>query len=147
MPRLKCQKGFIVRNGYLRKGYTRKNGTKIKKTHIKAKCIKSRGGPGKTSLRFKNGKGIPPLKRGELGKHGYKKIKTLGVRKRHKALSLAIKEYGSKKIFGKLGALRTYQKRTSPEISKLFTDNMKWVRKKYDHDFTSSFKDSALFKN
>lgn len=147
MPRLKCPKGYIVRNGYSRKTFLRKNGTKIKRKYVKAKCIKSRGGPGKTSLRFKDGSGIPPLKRGELGKHGYKKVKTLTNKQRHDALDSAIREYGSKKIFSKLGALRTYQKRTSPEVSKLFADNMKWIRKKYDSDFMSSWKNSALFKN
>ena len=56
MPRLKCQSGYISRNGYRRKSYVRKNGTKVKGKYIKAKCIKSRGGPGKTSDKFK-GKG------------------------------------------------------------------------------------------
>ena len=59
MPRLKCPSNYIVRNGYTRKAYTRKNGTKVAKKYVKAACIKSRGGPGKTALKFKGKKGKP----------------------------------------------------------------------------------------
>jgi len=85
------------------------------------------------------------LKKGELGKHGYKDIKTLKVRKRHKSLNNAITEYGAPKILKKVGLLKTFQKNKSPEVSKLLMDNMKWMRKKYDTQFKSSWKDSLLY--
>ena len=146
---MKCKKGYILRKGYTRKAYTRKNNTKVKSKYIKPNCIKSRGLPGKTTDKFidKDGtvKGIGKLKKGELGKHGYHKVKTLGVRKRRKALDSAIKEYSPHKILRKLGALRTYQKNTSPENSRIFQDNMIWLRKKYDKDFKGSWESSALY--
>ena len=41
-----------------------------------AKCIKSQGLPGKTSDRYQGkNKGIGPLQKGELSKHGYVKVK------------------------------------------------------------------------
>ncbi len=86
------------------------------------------------------------LKKGELGKHGYKDIKTLKVRKRRKSLNNAITEYGAPKILKKVGLLKTFQKNKSPEVSKLLMDNMKWMRKKYDAQFKSSWKNSLLYK-
>lgn len=136
----KCPKGFIIRDSYIRN-------LKGKKTKVLAKCIKSQGLPGKTSDRYKGvNKGIGKLKKGELSKHGYTQIKTLNKTKRHKYLDSAIKEYGSSKILKKLGAVKTYQKNKSPEVSRILYDNMRWVRKKYDADFKSSWKDSNLYK-
>ena len=86
------------------------------------------------------------LKKGELGKHGYSKIKDLSVKKRHIALNSAITEFGPHKIITKLGLLKTYQKNKNPDISSKFMNNMKWVRKKYDKQFKSSWKTSNLFK-
>lgn len=136
----KCPKGFIIRDSYIRN-------LKGKKTKVLAKCIKSQGLPGKTSDRYKGAnKGIGKLTKGELSKYGYTKIKTLNKTKRHKYLDSAIKEYGSSKILKKLGAVKTYQKNKSPEVSRILYDNMRWVRKKYDTDFKSSWKDSNLYK-
>lgn len=136
----KCPKGFIIRNSYIKN-------MKGKSISVKSKCIKSRGLPGKTSDRYKGkNKGIGPLKKGELSKHGYSNIKSLPQSKRRKYLNSAIKEYGSSKILKKLGAVKTYQKNKSPEVSIILYDNMKYVRKKYDKDFKSSWKDSNLFK-
>jgi hypothetical protein len=85
------------------------------------------------------------LKKGELGKHGYKDIKSLKVRKRRKSLNNAITEYGAPKILKKVGLLKTFQKNKSPEVSKLLMDNMKWMRKKYDTQFKSSWKNSLSY--
>ena len=135
-----CPKGYIIRNSYTRT-------LKGKKTTVLPKCIKSQGLPGKTLERYQGpNKGIGPLKKGELSKHGYTQIKNLSKIKRHKYLNSAITEYGSSKILKKLGAVKTYQKNKSPEVSRILYDNMKWVRKKYDDDFKSSWKDSNLFK-
>lgn len=135
-----CPSGYIIRNSYTRT-------LKGKKTTVLPKCIKSQGLPGKTSDRYQGpNKGIGPLQKGELSKHGYTKIKNLSKINRHKYLDSAITEYGSSKILKKLGAVKTYQKNKSPEVSRILYDNMKWVRKKYDDDFKSSWKDSNLFK-
>ena len=135
-----CPKGYIIRNSYTRT-------LKGKKTNVLAKCIKSRGLPGKTSDRYKGvNKGIGPLKKGELSKYGYTQVKKLSKIKRHRYLNNAVKEYGSPKILKKLGAVKTYQKNKNPEVSRILYDNMKWIRKKYDGEFKSSWKDSNLYK-
>ena len=135
-----CPKGYIIRNSYTRT-------LKGKKINVLAKCIKSRGLPGKTSDRYKGvNKGIGPLKKGELSKYGYTQVKKLSKIKRHRYLNSAVKEYGTPRILKKLGAVKTYQKNKSPEVSRILYDNMKWIRKKYDNDFKSSWKDSNLYK-
>lgn len=145
--KLKCPNGYIVRNAYIREEYTRSNGTKVARKLVPAKCIKSQGLPGKTSDRYQGkNKGIGPLQKGELSKHGYVKVKTMPVRKRRKALDGAIEEYGAMKVLKKIGAVKTYQKNKSPESSRVYMDNMRWLRKKYDNQFKSSWKDSNLFK-
>ena len=121
--KLKCPSGMIVRDGYTRKGFTKKNGTRISTIKVPSTCIKSRGLPGKTRDRFKDGKGIGPLKKGELGKHGYHKVKELGIRKRRKALRGAVEEFTALTIFKKLGAIRTYSKNTNPEVSRIYLDD------------------------
>ena len=89
--------------------------------------------------------GIGFLKKGELGKYGYHHVKELSKRKRHSSLKKAVEEYGAQKMVKKLGALRTYQKNTSPEISKIFYEDQQWVRKQYDNQFQSSWKNSKLY--
>lgn len=143
--KLKCPKGMIVRDGYTRKGFTRKNGTRVGTLKVPSSCIKSRGLPIKTKDLFKDGTGIGPLKKGELGKHGYHHIKEMGVRKRRKALTAAVAEFTALTIFRKLGALRTYLKRTSPEASKICLDDQRWVRKTFDAHFKGSWKTSNVF--
>lgn len=143
--KLTCPKGMIVRDGYTRKGFTRKNGTRVGTIKVPSSCIKSRGLPGKTKDLFKDGTGIGPLKKGELGKHGYHGIKDMGVRKRRKALTAAVAEFTALTIFRKLGALRTYLKRTSPQASKICLDDQRWVRKTFDAHFKGSWKTSNVF--
>jgi hypothetical protein len=141
-----CPKGYIIRNSYVRNPFVGKGGKNVAMKVVTAKCIKSRGLPGKTTDRYKGpNKGIGPLKKGELSKHGYTSIKNLGVRKRHQALNSAVKEYGSPMILKKLGAVKTYQKNKSPEVSQVLYSNMKWLRKKYDGEFKSSWKNSNLY--
>ena len=142
---INCPPGQILKQGYVREAYTRKNGTKVAKKVVKPTCIKKRGAkvkyvppPGK--------KGIPPLKSGELSKHGYTKVKTLNPGQRKRALKSAVDEYGASMVMKKITALRTLQKRTNPELVEKFGDNLKWIRKTYDDQFKSSWKDSAYFK-
>jgi hypothetical protein len=135
---MKCPSGMITRNSYKRKQFINKKGT-----IIKSRCIKSRGLPGKTSLR---NKGIGKLKSGELGKHGYFNVKNIKMSKRRKALSSAIDDYGAQMLLKKLNALRVYQKNTNPKISSIFYQDMRWLRKKYNHQFKSHWKSSSLYQ-
>ena len=92
-------------------------------------------------------RGIGKLKSGELGKHGYHKVKEMSVKNRRVALTSAVNEYGASMILKKLNALRVYQRNKGPESARLFYDDMRWVRKTFDDQFKSSWKDSALYKN
>ena len=106
----KCPEGFIKRVSYTTK----------KKTYVHEACIKSRGLPGKTGLRY-GGKGQPkgigPLKKGELGKYGYHHLDKLSKTERKLSLKMAVKDMGAPRVVRKLGAIRTYLKNTSPRIS------------------------------
>ena len=65
-------------------------------------CVKGNGRKRKSKKSIKRRFGIPPLKKGELTKHGYQNVKKLGVRVRRKALTSAIKEYGAPKNIKKI---------------------------------------------
>ena len=137
MPRLKCKSSET-----LRKSHIRKNGTKVKQT-----CIKKRS-PNKVkkSIIKKFKPMILSLKKGQLTKYGYKNVKTLGVRKRRQSLAKAINNYGAKKVFSKLGAVKTLHKNKNVDLAKKYLNNMVWLRKKFDKEFKGSYKNSALFK-
>ena len=159
----KCPKGYIVRNAYYRTVHNRPiNGRKSvkkslllknkKQTFVKATCIKSRGLPGKTTLRFKDkntGKvtGIGILKKGELGRFGYHHVKSLDKNTRHTILKKIVRVYGAKMIVRKLGAIRTYLKNTSPLHSHIFYEDQKWVRKYFSDQFKGNYKNSKLYNN
>ena len=140
MTTLKCKKGFITR-----RSYTKKNGTKVKAMCVKGNGKKRRSKGKKYRLRAKANR-IPPLKKGELTKHGYHNVKKLGVRVRRKALTSAVKEYGAPKILKKLGVLRTYHKNKSPNLSVKYYDNMKWTRKKFHDQFKGDWTKSSFYK-
>ena len=89
---------------------------------------------------------IPISKKHELGKYGYKNVKSLGVRKRRQALTKAVKKYKAKKVLSKLGAIRTLHKNKDKDLSLKYLNNMVWLRKKFDKDFKGSYKKSTLYK-
>ena len=158
----KCPEGFIKRASYYRTS-ANKTKTKSKKkkdsqnttrpnsrkrTYVHEACIKSRGLPGKTSLRYgRDGKpaGIGPLKKGELGKYGYHHLDKISKTERKQSLRLAVGEMGAPRVVRKLGAIRTYLKNTSPQVSAKFYEDQKWVRKTFDDEFKGDYKQSALF--
>lgn len=144
-----CSKGYIVRKSYYITRKDKRKGKSKKKTYVHESCIKSRGLPGKTSLKYigVDGKnvGIGPLKKGELGKYGYHNITHLTKKDRHKMLGEAVKEYGAPKLVRKLGALRTYLKNTAPRASKIFYEDQRWVRVQYDNEFKGDLKKSRLY--
>ena len=90
---------------------------------------------------------ILSLKKDELKKYGYKDVKTLGVRKRRQSLAKAINNYGAKKVFSKLGAVKTLHKNKNVDLARKYLNNMVWLRKKFDKEFKGSYKNSALFKS
>lgn len=117
-----CPTGYITRAAYVR--YTKSG----KHTLVPEQCISDRGAPGKG---FRGGPGIGPLRKGELAKHGYSKVTLLTVAQRHVALASAVKEFGSLGVWRKLNAVSVYTRRTSPGVSKLFKDDMDWIRNTY----------------
>ena len=157
MPRLKCRT-----DQSLRKGYIRKNGTKVKQQCVKKrspKKVKKQSLKKVKNIRTNNVKNkvkksiikkfkpiILSLKKGDLQKYGYKDIKTLGIRKRRQSLAKAINDYGAKKVFRKLGVIRTLHKNKNKDLSNKYSNNMVWLRKKFDKDFKGSYKHSTLFK-
>ena len=145
-----CSKGQIVRKSYYRTRKDKSKDKNKKKTYVHESCIKSRGLPGKTSLKYirDNGTmdGIGPLKKGELGKYGYHNITHLTKKDRQLMLTEAVKEYGAPKLVRKLGALRTYLKNTAPRASKIFYEDQRWVRVQYSSEFKGDLKKSKLYR-
>jgi Family of unknown function (DUF5771) len=139
--KLHCPPGKIERHGYVRrfgksilnKGYT------VKRTHgkeyriypekssvyVKPSCVKDRGLPGTVAP----GQGFGPLRRGELKKHGY--VFKEPEHERHEALNKAVKEFGPLGVFHKLDAIAKLAKRTAPEASKVFKEDLKWLMSKH----------------
>lgn len=142
---IKCKKGQLMREGYVRGSYTKKNGTHIQRKVMAPACIIKRGNP-KKYVPPKGKTGIGPLKKGELSKFGYYKVKDMKVKDRKSSLKLAVKEFGAMMLVKKLGALRTYLKNTSPDSSQIYYQDQKWIRKTYDDQFIGDWKTSALFK-
>ena len=145
-----CSKGEIVRKSYYRKRKDNSKDKSKKKTYVHESCIKSRGLPGKTSLKYIrddgiNG-GIGPLKKGELGKYGYHNITHLTKKDRRLMLTKAVKEYGAHKLVRKLGALRTYLKNTSPIASNIFYEDQRWIRIQYSNEFKGKLNKSKLYR-
>ena len=117
-----CPTGFIKLSAFVR--YTRNGSHSL----VKEQCIRDVGAPGKG---YREGPGIGPLRKGELAKHGYVKVTGMTVVNRHKALDSAVKEFGSLSTWRKLNAVAVYTKRTAPGVSKLFKEDMDYIRAKY----------------
>lgn len=87
-----------------------------------SKTIRKRG-----SRRTKTRKVIPPLKRGELSKFGYKILIAEGERRI--ALERAIEEYGYATLIRKLNALAVLNKNRNPEITRRLKRDMAFLKK------------------
>ena len=104
----------------------------------------------KTGLRYGgNGqpKGIGPLKKGEPRKFGYHNLGELTQKERRNSLIKAEKSLGAATLVRKLGAIRTYLKKTSPHTSKIFHLHQKWVRKHFDEKFKGDYKSNLYMEN
>jgi Family of unknown function (DUF5771) len=118
---VKCATGKLARKPYVR---VLKTG---KRVYVPSACIPDKGRPGKRSP----GTGIGPLHKGELTKFGYKAVKNLTVAERHASLAKAVAHYGSLATWRKVNALYVYLKNTSPELSKKYDEDRKWIQKTY----------------
>jgi len=67
------------------------------------------------------------LKKGELGKHGYKDVKLLTVAQRRAALRSAAAEFGWSTVQKKLNVLYVYNKYRHPETAALFWADAAWA--------------------
>lgn len=137
ITRRSCPPGQILRKGYTRhystavkaRGFTVKKATGTvyrvkptdKNTHVEARCIKNTGLPGKGP-----NKGIGPLRKGELAKHGYSFRETR--ERRRLALHKAILEYTANGVFHKLDAVAKLTVRTIPAASRIYAADRNWVR-------------------
>lgn len=119
-----CPSGYIKRASYVR--YTKRG----KHVLVPEQCIPDVGAPGKGYMGGP-GKGIGPLRKGELAKHGYDDVASMSAAARHAALASAITEYGSLGVWRKLNAVHIYTRRTSPKTSAILKDDMDWIRSTY----------------
>ena len=133
---LQCPEGYTQRRGYVRrfgkniidKGYTvkRRDGKtyRIKPekeaVEVKPVCVKDRHPPGKL---------YGHIRRGEFKKHGYSYIADMKTRR--DALEKAVVEFGAPSVYYKLRALVRAAKRSVPEASKVFKEDMHWIDEKY----------------
>lgn len=105
--------------GYVRKAYTRKDGTRVKaaRSHSNTrKCAPS-------------SRLIEIRRPGLLGDYGYSA--KLPLQERRKALRTALEENDAISIFRRLMAISTLQKRTSPEMSEIFKEDAKYVKRNF----------------
>ena len=78
------------------------------------------------------GKGIGPLRRGNLAMHGYSGVAKMTELSRHRALMRVLRAgEPPMSLFRKLTAVMTYTRRTSPKSSKVFDQDRKWLSKKF----------------
>lgn len=140
----RCPPGTILRAPFRRKfnTQTKKQGYNVHRKNrtirvyptsgsviVKAACIKDKGLPGKGVAA---GKGIGPLKEGELTRYGYNAHKS--AEERHEALKKAIEVYGALNVFQKLNAIANLTKRLRGDARKaheVFTSDRKWVQEHY----------------
>lgn len=115
-----CPKGQILRKAYTRKTYTKKSGVKVVGAKVPATCIKDQGAPGK-------GKRLFVLRKGTLGKYGYKT--SYSTEARHTALAKAVKGESYAAVIRKLNAVSILQRRTNPKVYKVIRGDMAWMQK------------------
>jgi hypothetical protein len=115
------KKGFTVRR---KSGKTYRVYPKSREMMVESSCIKDLGLPGKGA---RSGKGIGPLHKGELAKHGYSYRESNATR--HAALKKAANEYGALGVYRKLNAVAKLTMRTVPKVSAAFKRDREWVKK------------------
>ncbi len=129
-----CPAGTIRRSAYYRttrkaikaiKAIKGNKGNKTRRTYVKSACITDVGNPGKG---LPSGEpGIGPLRKGDLARFGYDHVISMSERRRHLALTKAIKSYGALSLSRKLNAIYVYTRNTSPASSAIFKADRDWV--------------------
>ena len=114
---------------------------KTKRNPNKRKTKNKRNTSRKTSRKTKSKTIIPvKLKKGELGKYGYRNIKELSPRKRHAALKKAVEYDGYLPILRRLVVIRTFNKNRE-HLYEIYNEDVKWLQKnreRLDDDMPSS---------
>jgi hypothetical protein len=104
--------------------YTRKG----KHVLVPEACIRDVGAPGKG---LRGGPGIGPLRQGELVQFGYSGVQGMSVGARRAALSKAVRRFGALTVWRKLNAVQIYTRRTAPASSRVFKEDMDWIKATY----------------
>ena len=139
---IRCPKGYIARHSYARRYKTsvRQRGYTVKKAsgttykvypknetlYVPAACVKDLGKPGKG---VPEGKGIGPMRKGEMTKFGYSSKKP--EEERHEALKKAVAELGPLGTYRKLDAVAKLGIRIAPDASRIFAKDRDWVERKF----------------
>jgi hypothetical protein len=105
-----CPRGEIIRRAYIKR-----NGTRVAEG-----CIKDRGLKGK-------GRRLFTLRRGTLGKYGYRT--KLETDKRRAALRRAVYGESYATVIRKLNAVAILQRNTNPKVYEKLRADMAWVQK------------------
>ena len=137
-----CPKGYVARASYARryktavrqKGYTvrKASGTTYKvypkneTLYVPASCVKDLGKPGKG---VPEGKGIGPLRKGEITKFGYSSKNATEAR--HNALKKAVAALGPLTTYRKLDAVAKLALRIAPDSARIFAADRDWVAKTF----------------
>jgi len=118
-----CPKESSLKKGYYRNSYTKKNGTVVKGTYVDPVCVENKGLPGKT---IENHKPIIIKNKNMLHKHGYSTKNN--SKKRLQSLLNAAKNESYKSTVLHLSALKTLTKRSDPEHSRIYDEDMKQLK-------------------
>ena len=117
------QRGFTVRRST---GRVYRVYPKSQSMLVGSKCVKDLGLPGKGPI---SGKGIGPLRKGELAKYGYS-FRTTEAQRRA-ALKSAVQEFGALGVYRKLDAVAKLTMRTVPTAAKVFREDREWVKRNF----------------
>ena len=117
-----CPSGTIVRNPYVRIRMG-------KRQFVPASCITDVGNPGKGIPTGAPGIGV--LRKGDLKRFGYDSVTSMSDGRRHLALAVAVKEYGSLTVWRKLNAVYIYTRHTAPASSAIFKADRDWIKEHY----------------
>ncbi len=117
-----CPPGQIVRDAYVRIRSGRRQ-------FVPASCIPDVGNPGKGIPT--GAPGIGALRKGDLKRFGYDNVTDMSDGRRHLALALAVKAYGSLTVWRKLNAVYIYTRHTAPASSAIFKADRDWIKEHY----------------
>lgn len=142
LTRKNCPPGMVPRRAYVRRyttairqrGFTVKRSTgkvyrvypKSQSMLVESKCVKDVGLPGKGPA---SGKGIGPLRKGELAKHGYSFRATEAQRRA--AIKSAVTEFGALGVYRKLNAVAKLTMRSVPKAAAVFRADREWVKRNF----------------